>query len=56
VEDLDGQVVTGLSHELLGFLQDHNAGTVMRIDDMVAFVERALDRSDLFELDRVLNC
>jgi len=27
----------------------------MRIDDMVAFFERALDRADLLELDRVLN-
>ena len=55
VEDLDGQVVTGLTHELPGFLQDHDAGTVMRVDDVVAFLVRALDGRDLLELDLLLS-
>ncbi len=55
VEDLDGQIVPGLTQKLLGFLQDHNACAMVRIDDVVAFFEGALDRGDLLELDRVLS-
>jgi hypothetical protein len=43
VEDVDGEVVALLSHQVLGLaLQDHSCA-VMRIDDVVSNLESALD-------------
>jgi len=39
VENLDRQVLTGLTQELGAFLLEDDAGTVMRVDDFVAFLE-----------------
>jgi spermidine synthase len=55
VQDLDGQVVTLLAKELLAFLADHDTGPMVRVDDVVAGLERALDGADLVIGLRVLN-
>jgi hypothetical protein len=47
VQDLDGQVVPLLVQEILGLLLDYYAGPVVRIDDVVAFIKRALDGAEL---------
>jgi hypothetical protein len=41
VEDLDREVVTLLAHQLTCFFLHHQAGAVMRIDDLVALLEVA---------------
>jgi hypothetical protein len=57
VEDLDGEVVPLLAEKLLGLPQLDNAGPVVRIDDVVPRLERALDGAELVsELDRILRC
>jgi hypothetical protein len=55
VEDLDREVVTGLSHDLLGLTQENYSGAVVRIDDVVALLEGAFDDDLLFELDLVFD-
>jgi hypothetical protein len=47
VQDLDGQVVPLLTQEILGLLLKHNPGPVVRIDDVVVFLEGALDGAEL---------
>jgi hypothetical protein len=41
VEDLNRQVVAVLSEEFLGFLFDHDARAVLRVDDVVSNLEVA---------------
>jgi len=55
MEDLDREVVTGLSHDLLGLTQENYSGAVVRIDDVVALLEGAFDDDLLFELDLVFD-
>jgi len=55
VEDLDREVVTGFSHDLLGLTQENYSGAVVRIDDVVALLEGAFDDDLLFELDLVFD-
>jgi hypothetical protein len=43
VQDLDRQVVPVLAEEVLGLLHEDHAGPVVRIDDVVADLEGALD-------------
>jgi hypothetical protein len=56
VQDLDGQVVALLAEELLRLLADHDAGPMVRVDDVVARLECALDGADLVIALRVLDC
>ena len=46
VEDLDREVLTLLPHQLTGLFLHHQAGPVMRIDDLVALLEVA----DVFDV------
>jgi hypothetical protein len=47
VQDLDGQVVPLLTQEILRLLLQNNPSPVVRIDDVVALVEGALDGAEL---------
>jgi hypothetical protein len=47
VKDLDSEVVAPLAEQLLRLLADHDTGPVVRVDDVVARFERALDGADL---------
>jgi hypothetical protein len=47
VQDLDGQVVPLLAEEILALLLQYDPGPVVRVDDVVALPERALDGAEL---------
>jgi hypothetical protein len=47
VEDVDGQVVAALAHQVSGLLLQDHARTVMGIDDVVADLEVAVGHLDL---------
>jgi hypothetical protein len=47
VQDLDCQVVPLLAEEVLGLLLQHHPSPVVRIDDVVADLERALDGAEI---------
>jgi hypothetical protein len=55
VEDLDRQIVPLLTQELLRLLLQDDPSPVVRVDDVVAFLERALDGAKRrVEVDRFL--
>jgi hypothetical protein len=54
VENLGGQVVPLLTQEILRLLLQYDPGPVVRVDDVVALPESALDGAELV-LD-VLDC
>jgi hypothetical protein len=47
VEDLDGEVVALVAQEILGLSLQDNPCPVVRVDDVVADLESALDGADL---------
>jgi hypothetical protein len=47
VQDLDGQVVPLLTQEILRLLLQDNPSPVVRVDDVVAFLEGALNGAQL---------
>jgi hypothetical protein len=56
VQDLDGQVVPLLTQEILRLLLQNDPSPVVRIDDVVAFVEGALDGAELvLEIECVIR-
>jgi hypothetical protein len=56
VEDLDRQVVALLAEKLPRLLADDDTGPVVRVDDVVASLECALDGADLVIGVRFLGC
>jgi hypothetical protein len=58
VQDLDRQVVALFAEESLALPLQHDAGPVMRVDDVVAGLERALDGTQIVTCFRglLLNC
>jgi hypothetical protein len=47
VKDLDRQILARLAHHVAGFLLQHDPGTVVGVDDVVADAELTLDDLDL---------
>jgi len=57
VKDLDRQVITSFPDKFPCFLLENDSGSMVRVDNVIALLERALlDRSQLYlELYRVLR-
>jgi hypothetical protein len=52
VEDLDRQVLAGLTEQFGAFLLEYDTGTVMRVNNLLAFfeVERGGDQFDVVQI------